>query len=354
MKHSRIRFSSKTFGGMVLIIIFILFLLSVLSATLEIPESDIIFSHNKHQDLSCNNCHPDIEKSDKSQDKNLPGMDVCTECHDGETLPGECSLCHKNEEEPRALVNPERDFVFSHKSHLEREAGCSICHGDVNEKEELTSENMPDMADCYQCHKGIKVPEDCDLCHAETKFKKYHPNDWLRAHQYQSYSERERCIQCHKDEDLCQSCHQGDNLFQETHPLNYNYTHGLDAKSKEKDCLSCHLSGEFCNTCHSQEKGKPLSHLVPDWAGDKHGEAARKDMELCASCHDTADPICTWCHRDKNPGRGNDHDIHPPGFASSLDKGPWHDDSGYFCYECHTRGSGGDGGFCGYCHGSKD
>lgn len=338
-------------------IIFSLMMISALFATLDIPKSDIIFSHKKHSDLSCVDCHSTIEESDKSEDKNLPNMDICTECHDGEILPGECSVCHIDKDNPQASVNPKRDFVFSHRRHLERETECFSCHGDVNKRDRLTSENMPDMGKCYQCHEGIKVPNYCELCHAEMKLRKYHPDDWLHAHQYLASTRKEKCIQCHQEEDLCQKCHQGDNLFQTTHPLNYYYTHGLDARSKEKDCLSCHLTREFCNTCHSQEGGKPLNHSIPDWASGKpgrHGEFAKKDMELCASCHDRVDPICTWCHRDRNPGKGNDHNIHPSGFASSLDKGPWHEDDGYFCYECHTKGPRAEEGFCGYCHRAKD
>lgn len=349
------RFLYKTSRGTFLIVFFSLVLITALSATLDIPKSDIIFSHKKHSDLSCVDCHNTIEESDKSEDKNLPNMDICTECHDGEALPGECSTCHINIDDPQALINPKRDFIFSHKRHRERKTECFFCHGEVSKKDKLGSDNMPDMGKCYECHEGFKAPNYCDLCHAEMKLIKYHPDDWQHAHQFQATIKKEKCIQCHHKEDLCQKCHQGDNLFQTTHPLNYYYTHGLDAKSKESDCLSCHLTKEFCNNCHSQESGKPLNHSIPGWGfSGKHGEFARKDMESCASCHDRVDPVCTWCHQDKNPGKGNDHNIHPTGFASSLDKGPWHKDDDYFCYECHSKGLKAGEGFCGYCHGAKD
>jgi hypothetical protein len=348
------RFSSQAKKGTILLVLLSLVMISSLFATLEIPKSDIIFSHKRHSDQPCDNCHDKIYESDKSEDKNLPTMDICTQCHDGTTLPNECSVCHKDKENPQALVRPKRDFIFSHKKHLERKTECVFCHGDVTKKDKLTSENMPDMGKCYECHEGTKVSNQCELCHAKMKLRKYHPDDWLHSHQYQSVTKTGKCVQCHQNQDQCQKCHRGDNLFQKTHPLNYNFTHGMDAKSKEKDCLSCHLTKQFCDDCHAQEGAKPLNHSIPDWAGSKHGEYARKDMELCASCHDTADPICTWCHQDKNPGRGNDHDIHPTGFASNLGKGPWHEDDGYFCYECHTKGPKAGVGFCGYCHGDKD
>ena len=106
----------RTSRGTLLIIAFSVVLFSTLFATLDIPKSDIIFSHKKHSDLSCLDCHKTIEESDKSEDKNLPIMDICIQCHDGEVLPGECITCHVNEDDPQALINPKRDFAFSHKN----------------------------------------------------------------------------------------------------------------------------------------------------------------------------------------------------------------------------------------------
>jgi hypothetical protein len=33
-------------------------------------------------------------------------------------------------------------------------------------------------------------------------------------------------------------------------------------------------------------------------------------------------------------------------------EGPWHEDAGYFCYQCHVSTASPGVGFCGYCHGS--
>ncbi|HVP37345.1 MAG TPA: cytochrome c3 family protein, partial [Terriglobales bacterium] len=205
------RLSNKSLSLILAGIVFGLILLPAIFATLEIPKSDIIFSHKKHADQPCINCHDNIEQSDKSEDKNLPTMDICTQCHDGTTLPNECSVCHRDKENPQALVNPKRDFIFSHKKHLERKTDCVNCHGEVAQEEKLTSKNMPDMAKCFECHEGTRVPNQCDLCHAAMKLRRYHPNDWLHSHQYQLTTKTEKCVQCHQNTNMCQTCHQGDN-----------------------------------------------------------------------------------------------------------------------------------------------
>lgn len=82
---------------------------------------------------------------------------------------------------------------------------------------------------------------------------------------------------------------------------------------------------------------------------------ARRDMELCASCHDVegVDPVCLFCHVDANFGLGNDPATHEQGFMSGT-HGEWHFDQDYLCYNCHTGSPFKAGvGFCGYCHGEK-
>lgn len=110
------RFSSKSKKGLILLILLTLAAISTLSATLQIPKSDIIFSHKRHAEVDCTKCHDKIAQSDKSEDKNLPTMEICYECHDGTTLPNECSVCHKNTENPEALVNPKGISSFPIRS----------------------------------------------------------------------------------------------------------------------------------------------------------------------------------------------------------------------------------------------
>ena len=68
----------------------------------DMPLSDIVFSHNIHEDLVCADCHINLERSETAQENILPVMDVCGECHDIET-DDECGMCHRNPEE-RVLI----------------------------------------------------------------------------------------------------------------------------------------------------------------------------------------------------------------------------------------------------------
>jgi hypothetical protein len=320
-------------------------------AKLTIPPSDIIFTHSFHIDFECIQCHAEIESSSLAQDKNFPTMGACGDCHDLEDFEA-CGICHRNTEEPGASPNPERSILFSHSKHIANQMACFSCHGDMSQDETSPENLMPKMAFCFECHDGVKADERCAVCHGqELTLLDIHPSDWNRSHGEGAVVDRQWCSGCHRQESFCIDCHRGDNLDGNIHDLNYIYTHGLDAKSREKDCTRCHDTKTFCNSCHEQEIRMSLVHSSMNWRTD-HGKAARKDLENCASCHDSSDPSCArgGCHADFDGLRGTDHRIHPAGISQFDAKGPWHDDDGYFCYQCHqnTRLSG--SGFCGYCH----
>lgn len=322
-------------------------------ARLSVPPSDIIFSHPLHADVECVVCHTGIETSTFAQDKNLPTMESCSQCHDVEDI-DECRACHRNTEELKALPNPDRPILFTHKTHIAQGTACILCHRDINKSEEPseTLMLMPKMALCMDCHDGTKVDNQCALCHEQRiTLIDIHPSGWLHLHADQSSIDHEWCIGCHKQEISCINCHRGYNLSGNIHNLNYIYTHGLDAKSKDKDCTRCHDNRLFCNKCHEQENRIPLLHSSLKWLSD-HGRAARKDIENCASCHDSSDPTCSrsGCHSDFDGVRGTDSRIHSGRLNQFDDKGPWHSDDHYYCFKCHINTHIAGTGFCGYCH----
>jgi len=320
-------------------------------AKLEVPESDLIFAHANHIDLECTDCHIDITTSTSASDRNLPGMDVCGNCHDVEDFDN-CSLCHKNADEPGGIPEITRPIRFNHKSHLDRGTDCLLCHKGIDKSEKPSTEYMPTMALCMTCHDNTTASADCALCH-ENKITLFdiHPADWRHQHGDRAAADPEYCNTCHHNENFCIECHRGDNLSGNIHDLNYVYTHGLDAKSDEHDCSRCHDNRSFCNACHEQENRIPLLHSTAGWLTD-HGQAARNDVENCASCHDSSDPTCAraGCHSDFDGIRGTDPRIHPGGSGQLEIKGPWHSDDGYFCFQCHVGTNTPGMGFCGYCH----
>ncbi len=285
-------------------------------------------------------------------------------------------------------------LIFSHDRHAEREDGCDYCH-----REDEGGPAAPrtlGMDECFRCHEGRRGVQDCAICHSDTRVlpPADHELDWPEGHGVQARVDEQACVSCH-NRDHCQECHESavplaatsgaGELFlpygpqvaaeglgvERAHEIDYRYTHPLDAAGKESDCFTCHRYESFCTECHAPEddpeKFRPLWHGGPGWGavagavgsgGGRHAEMARRDMELCAACHEVgiggADPRCLECHRDALPGRGNDPSTHEVGFAGASGEGRWHNDPGAVCYICHVRSQAGDAGFCGYCHGPWD
>jgi len=100
--------------------------------------------------------------------------------------------------------------------------------------------------------------------------------------------------------------------------------HQIEAREDPGSCVRCHGSGEksSCVACHkSQNVASGLSTArnphPAGWglpgSGQFHGEAARRDIVSCASCHDQgAQSNCVQCH--KSGGIGGDP--HPVSFGS--------------------------------------
>ncbi|MDF1544413.1 MAG: cytochrome c3 family protein [bacterium] len=323
-------------------------------ATLEVPPSDIIFSHQFHvgdQEIDCESCHTEISSSDKAATHNLPTMDECSACHDVED-DETCGICHRNSEEPSGFSEPERSVLFNHARHLENEITCQKCHAAIATSEKSSSDNLPKMALCMNCHDGGKLSNDCALCHGDQLvLEDIHPSGWKNEHGDRAAVEREWCTGCHRGESSCLECHRGDNLNGNIHDLNYRYTHGLEAKGKSIECSRCHENKQFCVSCHENEIRMPLRHSLLSWRTN-HGLAARMDVENCAACHEAGETTCarSGCHTDRDGIRGTDNKIHDADAGRFSFGGEWHDDNSYFCYQCHTNTNQRGDRFCGYCH----
>ena len=384
-------------------------LLALLSAAFpgDAERDDLIFSHRFHveeMEMTCLACHSAAEESVLSSDRLFPTMETCGECHEieeeaADASKSECATCHTKPEEPEAVPTPVRTIHFPHKRHLAPgRIECLSCHVGVERSEALEQARKrqrgytPPMEVCARCHEGELAAGGCSLCHVavDTLRPTSHDDDWDRGHRWFVRAGDETCAMCHQDR-YCAECHEpgalvrskeapkdvhaafaprlgdGANMALEgVHDLNTRYTHPLDLKGKERNCSTCHETSS-CVACHRPEGErdpfKPAWHGGDDWgagAGDlgtgggRHAELAEKDIERCAACHDTqgADPICLLCHMDRTPGQGNDPRTHDAGFADNMEHGPWHEDEGWVCYNCHLHREGPEG-FCQYCHGGK-
>ena len=321
--------------------------------------SGVIFNHQAHfsdRSIECADCH-DVATSISSQDKNIPGHDVCSKCHSVSNAPEDCKLCHINPEEPSGVKLPPQELIFAHKSHLKQgftSKDCLACHKDVNKASTpLTSANFPAMQNCFRCHDGYDQSANCNVCHSQPKEMKQlvHPPEWTHQHKFDANAKAKNCKPCHLAENFCSDCHADDNLTGFVHELNYRWNHGQDAKGKEFQCQSCHDQESFCNPCHIQENAMPLDHIQPGWTQPpfKHADAARRDIEFCASCHTEQPSICAsgGCHHE-----GTHRSIHDASIKD-LGHGPWHEDDSFQCFQCHIDTHQPGVGFCGNCHGAK-
>jgi Cytochrome c7 and related cytochrome c len=136
-----------------------------------------------------------------------------------------------------------------------------------------------------------------------------HPMDFVRTHGSVAASGRMSCSGCHQAS-YCASCHQG-NGQRRYHPNDFIARHASEAYARETQCASCHNTEVFCRSCHrdvgigaASNRRSGAAHAgQPLWLL-QHGEAARRGMQSCASCHQQTD--CMQCHSTL-AGRINPH-----------------------------------------------
>jgi len=171
-----------------------------------------------------------------------------------------------------------------------------------------------------------------------------HDAAWANEHGTFAKSNAASCYTCH-EQHYCDACHASDDPTEAYHKTNYVYTHYLDKFIDDRECAACHDNQEFCVTCHETSAaaggGRPASHSQPGWTTAGHSAVVAYELDACAACHDPvgADPTCMRCHRTGISPHGDDT-------VTRMGKGPWHDDKGYVCFQCHRT----SGDFCGKCH----
>jgi len=340
----------------------IISVLLALRGILGPTENGLKFDHKAHvteREMDCAGCHS-VTGSEVSSDRNIPGHDNCADCHSMDKDPEDCAYCHVNAADPTGIILAENDLIFSHKKHLSGDSEneqCLTCHSGMDKLSSGSFPSHPVMQDCFSCHNGSGASADCAACHsrADQMTALVHEPDWKHEHRFSTDLAGQDCMPCHEPQSFCASCHAGDNLVETVHELNYRFTHGIDAKNDELQCQTCHEMETFCATCHTGAGPAPLNHTFFDWAHPpyEHADAARQDVESCASCHSAESPVCANCHFDSDGIIGTNPPIHPASM-DYLGEGAWHDEPGFQCFTCHvdTRQSG--TGFCGYCHGAVE
>ncbi len=293
------------------------------------PQKTLRFNHKLHvgmKDIKCQTCHRDIEKVDFATKKNLPEMQVCSQCHNNVQAPLECTNCHTSTLNLRPQDHT-ADYMVTHKNVARfGEEECAVCHTDN---------------DCAECHEGASLFTTTSGSNKDIQTPFYPSGIGTKGL-----------------------------VVTRVHELNFRFTHPLEAQGRTQECAVCHETNNFCQSCHESEgvdvAGKPLWHGGPDWGalagvvgtgGGRHAELAKRDIESCAGCHSTQgdDPTCLLCHTDFDGVLGTNPKTHEGGFKNRFGEGSsYHDDDTAVCFSCHTDTNQAGVGFCGYCHGPKD
>ncbi len=337
------------------------------------PQSlTIRFNHKKHVKdlkLSCKSCHAAAYGSELSSDTLLPKPEAsCDACHDvdhsdrtkvtaGKEENGQCAFCHLGENpgvggRVARLVIPAPNLHMNHKKHLERNIQCAQCHGQVEELELATRDQLPRMAGCLKCH-AMPTPARgeakgaCVTCHLTEPSGKLlqtfatgellppdwlhmagHTPGWIDRHKTVAAADSAFCANCHKEED-CADCHDGKVRSRKVHPNDWINMHTAAARLDNPRCTSCHQQVSFCGDCHrrvgvardgpvlNRPSGASFHPPPSEWSGtprgaNHHAWEAQRNLNQCVACHSERD--CASCHATKGLGGGGGVNPHPSGF----------------------------------------
>ena len=163
--------------GRIAILVILVILILVL-AYLWLQGSEIVqpvqFNHLKHTKevgLSCEDCHIYFKTQRFS---GLPSMEICAGCHSepqGKSKE-EAKVVNAIKEgktiEWQRIYRTKRSVIYSHRLHIVvGKLECKVCHGDIADA--IRPPRRPlvkiSMDHCRDCHRKMKVSNDCITCH---------------------------------------------------------------------------------------------------------------------------------------------------------------------------------------------
>lgn len=303
------------------------------------PQMNTCFGCHAHKatshyvDAKCSTCHVPLARSgfQAAQIRRLPvpsdhrdstflieghgkaaeSTSRCATCHTEER----CLTCHVDASRreiqamPKAPAGMELPPAKAHyptpASHHEegwlsvhgQQAGggrCNTCHT---------------RQDCLACHVGsvpaqvTALPSRRQTVAPGVGLKIHAPKShasqfFMKVHPTLASSDNRSCETCHA-ESFCTDCHDGPSNGG-YHPADYVMRHPADAFGQDAECSACHNTTVFCRDCHIESGLSTTGRLggayhtaEPLWLL-RHGQAARQNLEACASCHKQRD--CLQCH----------------------------------------------------------
>ncbi len=325
---------------------------------------EIKYSHQNHllvEGLDCTSCHRGMDSATDLSESHLPKEQRCLLCHVEEK--DDCSFCHLNPDKPTTLTpKSTRGLAFDHSKHIARieesegadARSCDRCHQDAILGGDVDSSRGPSMFDeCMSCHRQDFRQIDCLKCHEDFYQDQLapvsafdHRGDFITRHGDLARGDMTVCSHCHQ-ESSCAQCHSKmapavASVLRSDEPTQWRMhegawltKHAIEARTGSSECMTCHTP-DRCTSCHQDNVvaalgGPGLGPHPSGWlltgSSDFHGEAARRNIATCATCHDRGpDTNCIGCH---SPGAVGGTP-HPPGWSTRIDR-----EEGQACIWCH-------------------
>jgi hypothetical protein len=187
------------------------------------------------------------------------------------------------------------DVLWLEAHQLEASVGeCSTCHT-ANDCRTCHVSPVPDLVARLPTRESVVAPgvmleSVSPDSHASLFF--------MQAHSVLASADQASCQTCHVDR-FCVECHDAE-VGGGYHPPNFMIRHSGDAYGRDYECSNCHEPRVFCRECHAdlglaglRSAAAGYHDGTPIWLL-QHGQAARQNVESCASCHRQVD--CTRCH----------------------------------------------------------
>jgi hypothetical protein len=283
-----------------------------------------------------------------SEARQSPVAATCSTCH-ARNL---CLSCHVNAPESpviSALGLDERSpeyvgAVRAPASHVA--AGFLRAHGRQAQHETARCATCHTRDSCATCHTAAPPravaslpapgPERAPGVQLVRTPPPSHTREFRERHGAEANARPKTCETCHV-RSTCLECHRPDGVRQaRVHPQGFVTKHPASAYSREAKCVDCHNPAQFCQSCHQQAGLVAASRIGPRGYHDAyrgfslgHGQAARQNLESCASCH--AERDCTACHS----AVGGGFRFNPHGPAFNVERARSKNPS--VCIACHGR-----------------
>lgn len=197
---------------------------------------------------------------------------------------------------PVPASHTDEDWLYEHGRGASSPGRCNTCHT----SDDCTACHVPPLPALAQALPGRGQARAPGVMLAARAPETHASPFFLETHANLAASDIRSCNTCHT-QSFCSACHDAapgsGNVY---HPPDFVSRHAAEAYGRTDECSTCHNSAAFCRECHLESGmgaegrlGRGFHTAEPLWLL-RHGQAARQNLESCASCHEQRE--CTQCH----------------------------------------------------------